>query len=250
MSFAHYDKAPVVEAIIDLQVRYKERAEACRFDDCYAKLASQFPSKAPIHQVHMGVLNTGVVGSGMHFQSGQMQVGLRLSTQANDRILQLQQKGFTYSHLPPYTDWNTFSGEAKGLWRTFVETCDPEKVTRVAVRFINRVIIPRDIIELYDYFNLYPHIPQGIPQDVNGLFLQLQMPQPDLAPPVLAVINLAIDQPPGPGQMAILLDFDIFKPGEYAPGSNEVWDFLDRLRMRKNELFEACITDTTRSLIS
>lgn len=250
MTHRLYAKAPIVEAIIDVQTRFNEPPKLERFEACQERLADRFPIKAPLHLVQMGMSNVGEQEGGWQSQFEQSQVGLRLSSENNDRVLQLQQRGFTYSHMPPYTQWNTFGGEAKKLWAEFVDTCEPEAVIRCAVRFINRINIPKEIIELSDYFNLYPNIPRGIPQDVNGMFLQLQMPQTDLMPEAVAVINLALTEPEVPGHATVLLDFDLFRIAELDPRSDDIWVALDQFRLRKNQLFEACITDETRRLIS
>ena len=99
------------------------------------------------------------------------------------------------------------------------------------------------------FFNIYPTVPQGIPQDIAGLFMQLQMPQADLDDKSTAVVNVAFDSSTGIEAPTIILDFDIFKAEEIEPKSDDVWNTLERFRIRKNELFEACITDETRTLI-
>ena len=129
------------------------------------------------------------------------------------------------------------------------EIFEPLAVSRCAVRFINRINIPLDSIEISDYFNLYPSIPKDISQRVNGMFMQLQVPQTDLEPEAMAVINLAITEPEQPSQVSVLLDFDIYRIEDMDPRSDNVWAALNQFRLRKNSLFEACITNNTRGLI-
>jgi len=66
----------------------------------------------------------------------------------------------TYSHLPPYSNWNAFRDEVRPLWERYVEFVKPEAVTRIALRYINRIYIPQTVYELSDYFRLYPQIPE------------------------------------------------------------------------------------------
>jgi uncharacterized protein (TIGR04255 family) len=244
----HYRRAPIVEAIIDLHVRFSTPPHRDAFEAFHKRVADKFLAKTDIRQIALG----------MHFgpqqqnvlQKGPVNVGIRLSSDSPPRVLQAQQRGFTYSHLAPYTEWETFRDEARPLWNAFVETCRPEAVTRVAVRFVNRIIVKSAKIELVDYFNLYPHLPERIPQDVTGMFLQLRMPQDDIAPGTLAIVNQTLDEsnPVDAERLAILLDFDVFRLAEYPPSTDEVWALLEKLRTRKNELFEASITDRARDL--
>lgn len=245
----HYNKAPIVEAVIDIQTRFKVPPTKERFEAYQSRLAEQFPIKAPIQLLKMGFSNQAGENEGWRSDFNQTEVGLRLSPADNSRVLQLQSTGFTYSHMPPYTEWETFEPEARMLWGVFVEMLEPLIITRFAVRFINRINVPLVSIELSDYFNLYPNIPKDISQGINGMFMQLQVPQLDLDPEAMAVINLAITEPEQADQVSVLLDFDIFRVEEMDPQSEKVWAALQQFRLRKNSLFEACITDDTRELI-
>ena len=77
--------------------------------------------------------------------------------------------------------------------------------------------------------------------------MNLQMPQRDLE--CVAVINQGLLEPVKPGHISIVLDIDIFRLGIESWQDSEVWTFLDKLRDRKNEILESCITDRTRELI-
>lgn len=244
----HYDKAPIVEAVIDIQTRFKEPPDMGRFEAFQAQVAERFSNKEPIQLLKMGFNQAGRE-AGWETKFNQSVTGLRLSPADKSRVLQIQGTGFTYSHMPVYTSWEKFEPEARQLWKIFVDICEPKVVSRCAVRFINRVNIPLKQIELKDYFHIYPNIPDNIPQHVSGMFMQLQMPQVDLGPKAMAIINLAVTDPEQPDQVSVLLDFDVFRVEDIDPLSDEVWESLNKFRSRKNLLFEACITDNTRELI-
>ena len=247
MTQKHYSKAPIVEAIVDIQVKMAEGFSHEALNAVHSKLSDRFPTKSPIQMVQMDMGPDAKAGGELQFSSSKTDLGLRLTNKDNSRVLQVRENGFTYSHLPPYTSWKELRTEAHEAWRTFVELCKPQTVVRCALRFVNRIEIPKPSIELHDYFCLYPEIPKGIPQDVSGMFMQLQMPQKDLEG--IAIINQAVVEPVSLGTVSVLLDFDLFRAREYAPEDETIWHYLDKLRDRKNELFEACITDETRRLI-
>ena len=66
------------------------------------------------------------------------------------------------------------------------------------------------------------------------------------------MVNEAPTQSPDAQTASILLDLDLFQERFDEPWGveedAEVWDFLERLRDRKNEVFEASITEKTRRL--
>jgi uncharacterized protein (TIGR04255 family) len=56
--------------------------------------------------------------------------------------------------------------------------------------------------------------------------------------------------PPRPLFASVVLDIDVFKPDAGLSSDSEAWSLLELLRDRKNDFFEGCITDKTRSLFT
>jgi uncharacterized protein (TIGR04255 family) len=259
MTEVHYNRAPILEAVIDIQVRFNPQSDPAAFlstaQQMAQRVAARFPQSLVLPLVNFGIGMVPPVPGTAAAPMPQLvprithQGGLRLATAQNERVLLLQQRGLSFSHMPPYTRWKNFRDEAVELWRLFVSLTKPEAVTRTALRYINRFEIPHDIFELSDYFLFRPEVPErNIPQMVSSFFMQCQMPQPDVGPDVTATINLA-SAGRSPGSAQIILDFDVFAMGELSADSDAVIELLDRLRKRKNELFESCITDQARELI-
>lgn len=161
-------------------------------------------------------------------------------------IWQSRMDGFTFSQLAPYASWSPFRDEARRLWGRFREKTMPEAIERLAVRYINRIDVPSPGIDLKQYFRTSPEISPDLPQELSGYFMQLTLPQPDLGGAVL--INQAIIPPPKPDMVSVVLDIDLFSEQNVPQSEEAIWDFFERLHVRKNEVFEACITDQTRRL--
>jgi uncharacterized protein (TIGR04255 family) len=237
-----YARPPVVEAIIDLHLAFDTPPSPDSYKACIDRLSADFPLHTPINTVKVGV-NT----SESNATYEQNQVGYRLSSDTNSRVLQLKNNAFTVSQLPPYPGWSDFFEMAKLSWTAYLEAFKPIKVTRVAVRFINKVVIPAGRVELEDYFNLGYKIPNNIQQDTVAFLLQLALPQQDIEG---VVCNLNFVQTPSekPDTVSLVLDLDLYKSGEFDPSSDDVLGLISKMRTRKNEIFESCITDKTREL--
>jgi uncharacterized protein (TIGR04255 family) len=246
MAERHYRNAPITEALIDLQVEFINVPPQSRFVEVAQALSDQFPTSSVMRQFEMNIGD--VEADGRPMVKSDAEVGMRLTSSGQDRILQIQQRGFTYSHLPPYTQWASFCAEAKELWARFVQEFAPIAVTRAAVRYINRIVVPANAAKFDEYFTLYPKVPEGITDPLTGCFVQMVLPQPNVAEQAAAVINFALEPAQAPGSLSFLLDFDLFSTCRLPPDSDDVWAMLERLRTRKNELFEASITDVTRDL--
>ena len=245
MSNSHYSKAPIIEAVIDIQIAPQSESLLARLQELADTLKDRFPSQNKINSVRMLVEHNTEDEAKNKSTTTLDEMGFRLVDEPNTRILQLRKNGFTFSHLPPYSDWASFSKEAKEYWELFVKYCEPEAAVRTAVRYINRIDIPIEAVEIEAYLNLYPKIPEGIPQAVQGMHLQLQMPQADIMS--MAVINEAVVEPAIPKGFSVIVDIDVFN--SLTTSVPDIWKLLEQLRNRKNDIFESIITVKTRELI-
>lgn len=241
-----YKSAPITEAVVEIRVQPPATVDQTALQELAESLKADFPKQAPMQFLEMGIAQQP--GPAFQQKFSQSIIGARLSRTDDLRVLQIRHDGFAYSHMAPYTDWATFRAEAQPLWKRYRKVCPEAKLTRCALRYINRIDIPETKIEPYDYFSLYVKVPEALPQqDVIGLTMNLQMPQQDLQ--CVANIGQALGEPVKPGHLSVILDIDIFRLKIEEWDDEKAWEFLDKLRDRKNEIFEACITDRTRELI-
>ena len=78
--------------------------------------------------------------------------------------------------------------------------------------------------------------------------MQVQIPQQDIS--AMLVLNEAMVPPSSPNVVSIVLDIDVFQQGLKLESDDEVWSTMEIFRLRKNLIFEGCITNNTRELIS
>ena len=60
----------------------------------------------------------------------------------------------------------------------------------------------------------------------------------------------AFAPPFGPELVSVILDFDLFREQIWQSDDEEIWRFLEELRHRKNQVFNASITEKTKELIA
>ena len=241
-----YKSAPITEAVIEIRVESPVPVDQTALQGLAASLKADFPKQAPMQFLELGIAQQP--GPAFQQKFSQSIIGVRLTRTDDLRVLQIRRDGFAYSHMAPYTDWATFRAEAQLLWKHYRKVCLGAKLTRCALRYINRIDIPETTIEPRDYFGLYAQVPEALQhQDVIGMTMNLKMPQQDLQ--CVANIGQAIGEPVKPGHLSVTLDIDIFRLKIEEWDDTKAWDFLEKLRHRKNEIFEACITNRTRELI-
>lgn len=242
MKQQNYPLAPIIEAVIDIRVLQKKDLNFATLDQVvreeflkeYSLAAKQFQNEFFLQSGECPQVNPTT-----------STVGLRFTSENNNEILQVKENGFTFSKLAPYENWKKFRDKAKHLWTIYQKATSPQNIIRIAVRFINRFDFPGTNIELSDYLNIFPQVPER--NSLNGFSMQTSLDQSDIDSTL--IITQALVPSIRPNTVSILLDFDLFNEKLRSP-EDDFWLFLEQLRTRKNYFFEISITDKTRELIS
>jgi uncharacterized protein (TIGR04255 family) len=167
--------------------------------------------------------------------------GFLLSSETEPVRLQVRLDGFTAHRLWPYKDWQTFSEDAKNLWRRYKDTAHPTKVTRLGLRYINRLELPleRDFTE---FMLTAPEIAPKLPQKLADHFMRLVIP--DDSGSIAVVTQTTIPRAQNSITYPFLFDIDVFRDVELAPDAPEMWSIMEELRSLKNLIFFGSLTPT------
>ena len=240
----HYAKTPITEATIDIRVALPDGANMVQLTELTQRLLKQFPESMPVYERELFLQ---VEAEGQSSDKTE-QVGFRLMSADKHKIAHIQLNGLAFSLLYPYDRWEPFRDDARGLWETYREVLRPTRITRVAVRYINRLDIPHESVELKKYLRTVPEISEDLSQTVLSYFMQLVIPQEDIL--ATAVINQAIVPPPTPETTSVILDIDLFREKDIPDSDEGIWAVFEQLREGKNKIFKACLTPDAEELIS
>jgi len=246
--FATWKNPPILEAVLDLRVTLPSSVGMPQLADFQQGLADHFPTQEPQTTVQFG----------FEAQPGQAPavqepvsdtIGYRLQSADGQRVIQVQRFGFSFSRVGNYDSWDKFSQEARELWQRYLEVAAPESVTRLGLRYINRIHIPFGAgpIHLQDYLLTAPEIAADLPQQLQSFFMRLVLPSAD-GTSLANVIQVVEPTPPDAVALPFVFDIDAFKQGTFEPDSEAIWDAFASLREFKNQIFYKSITDQTRRL--
>jgi uncharacterized protein (TIGR04255 family) len=240
---SHYSKAPITEAILDIQVETAEGLTPLSLAACQDSVLADYPTK---RELKATIAQFEMVPQLVASATSQ-DLGFAFISPDGKQLFQTRMNGFTVNRLAPYVRWETFSQEARRLWNIYREAAKPARITRIALRYINRIDIPTGPVELKDYFNTTPEVARGLPQSMAGFFMQVLLPLED----VKAFVNIVetIVEPPQPGIVSVVLDLDFFRTAELPGNEEELWNLFEVLRVKKNAVFDTCITEKTKELI-
>jgi uncharacterized protein (TIGR04255 family) len=240
----HYARAPITEATIELRVIAVEGMNIARLEDLQRRLRDQYPESHPIYQQQITLPITDSSGP----LEKSEQIGFRLLSADKQRVAHIQLASCAFSWLYPYDRWEPFRDAARELWSVYRQALRPAEITRIAVRYINRLDVPLPSIEVKDYLRTVPEVSADLPQTLISYFMQLVIPHPEAG--AVAMINQALVPPQAPGTTSLILDIDLYRDQDVPSDDETVWALFERLREGKNKIFQACLTPQTEALIS
>jgi len=244
MSDQPYKKPPITEAVIE--IRFAEALDAPELEKAARHMASVYSRQEPVKNVDftLGVPQ----GFGQTTALINEQYGRRMSSDDLTEILLLWPLSFSVAQLAPYPGWGIFFDRYSRDWKIWKKATQYRRIVRVGVRFINRIDVPfadNGVIEESEYLNVYPALPASL-GPVAGYGVQAQLPMRDIG--CNLIINSAAVPSPLIGHNSFLLDFDIYMEESPPQNDENVYELLNQIRVKKNQVFEACVTDRAKEI--
>ena len=243
MAFEIYKNAPITEAVLDIRTRLDEPS--------LTRLSEVRDANYPnLFQTPNLMAFTFTVNEGQpEFNTSTDPLGFSYRSEDKKNIFQVRKDGFTHNRLSPYTEWQSFSSEARRLWSVYKDKAVPAEIELIGLNYINEIYIPFGV-SFGDYFKTYIEVPSDLPQSLVGFSLTYQVLLPD------QIGSLQIAQGYGPlkkpDHSTVILNIQASKQVNKKTSEiteDELWDMFDNLRSAKSQAFEACITDKVREMI-
>lgn len=238
------NKAPITEAVIDLQIKLPIGFEVKKIDSLYESFKGQYPKKEELRKFDGRV---EFKREEQTFTPISEQIGgYRFSSADGKQIVQLRIDGFTFSRLTPYIDWKHLRNEAHRLWQIYKSVTDP-LITRVALRYINKINIPMPIRDFADFLTAPPIVPEALPQGVSSFLTRVVIPEPYI--PANAVITQVLEPIIKPDFIPIILDIDVNNSKPEGIEEHEAWELLEKFRHFKNKIFFNSISEKLKEML-
>jgi len=244
ISRRHYARAPVQESLVQVRVADTQRVSLDQLRDIRFVHSHSLEKPVPIVNQDVEVTQAPDASKVM---SAARQVGYQFRDSDRHEIVRTELDAFSFHKLAPYTGWEDWAPRVRTAWQSFIAVSKPQTIRRVSVRYVNRLELPPQG-ELKDYLLTAPDIAPGLPQLLSGYAMQVSLPWTDGATEV--VVRQAMISPPRPNIAAILLDIEAGQTANRAYDEESLFRTIEDLHAIENEVFERCITNRTRELIS
>jgi uncharacterized protein (TIGR04255 family) len=238
----HLPRAPIKEALIEIQVALPEKVKTEALNSKYAQIADQYPKHETLQRGEFGLHSDE--GHPTKVTIGHTVVGYRYTSDDGRRVVQFRMDGFTFSRLEPYDTWEDMKEEAVRLWKIYSDSVSPDPITRVATRYVNLLKLPLNT-ELKEYLTAPPTIPEGLNQELSSFLTRIEIREPAIgAHGILTQALEGVREDHAP----VVLDIDVFMARQFDPQDEEFWHCLDQLRDFKNTVFFESITEKAAGL--
>lgn len=243
----HLNSAPIVEGIIDIQVTTPAGLQA----NVFRKLAEKYSPGGRIEEVRsVGLVITQIAGKPpQQTVQDSGPIGLRFVTKDEKIIGQMRKNGFTFSRLSPYTSWEEIFPQAAEMFNAYLAIAEPEQVTRIAVRNINRLLFPRSRFDESPgaYLVSPPNFPRDLSSKPTHWMTRIMLKQPS---GLEAIVTQVTEDKSVNNFQPVILDIDVFKADAFPLDPNSVLQSLGPLREWKNALFFEALTEEALTLFT
>jgi uncharacterized protein (TIGR04255 family) len=234
--FPHLSKAPIVEAVLEIRVSPIEKWDHVGLQSELKKQVSEYPKIETLSETVFQIPPSKQT-SKLEFEDCGC-IGLKLTSSDNLNITQFKKTAFSFSRLRPYEDWLHFSKEAIRLWVIYQDLLKPAEIARVGLRFINRIAITQEKIDLEDYYKNPPDPLNALKWPLAGFLYHdtLQIPETPYFVNLIKTVQNASEK-------GLIIDIDVFTERIFAYDESRIRESIDEMRWIKNKIFFQSITE-------
>lgn len=240
----HLTRAPITEALIDIRVELPPNVNLETLSAFRGRVSEHYPTHRT-RTAWQGRIEFNKDRKPKILEPAGGPDGHLLTSRDGAQVVQARLDGFTFSRLKPYKDWEDLRNEARRLWNLYREIAQPAQITRIAVRYLNRLELPGPVAKYSHHMNTFPSIASALPSNLTGFLMQLEIPftSPTATVLVTEALDRGDDRP-----IALILDIDAFRKEEISTDDPDLWTRLEELREIKNRVFFRSLTPETVEL--
>ncbi|MCR4305158.1 MAG: TIGR04255 family protein [Gallionella sp.] len=239
-----YARPPITEAVIG--ITFSSPMDTKQLASINNALQKHYPHKQDVSTFDLS-LEFNIKDAGNNKANLKPTLGYRLSTDDQTQLVVIWPNSISLSQLPPYQGWGNFIERFERDWSALKKIMGFQQISRIGVRYINRIDIPATapVIEHEQFLNIYPKMPD-ILNPLEAYALQASVTLKDIN--CQLTINTASVPSPLLEHASFVIDTDISSDKNPPQSDSDLIKLLNNIRTKKNQVFEACISQPARSL--
>lgn len=234
-----YRNDPIVEAVCEFRLTQDTPWDLTIPGLFYEKVKHEFP-----HREQRVVQEIDFVQEPQGFQQRVRTTERVLLFTENQKVLiQLGPRLLVVNALKPYPTWQGFKPRIEMAWNHLRDVVEVRDLERIGLRYINRVELPAQAVELEEYFEFYPFIGKRLPQHMVSFIARVEFPYADDRDQCRVQLTPALG---GGEKSVVILDIDYFLAHPRAVAVSDALQWVEEAHSKVEEVFEGCITDRLR----
>lgn len=168
-----YPHPTIVEALCEIHFRLPPDApwKPTLPGEFFKRIQKEYPEMEPVQDLTLQ-MEVGPTGVGQRLVPGRARV--RFTHREKKRVLQLAESVFTINLLAPYPGWDAMLPTVLDAWKQVQGVLHAVDVTRVGLRYINRVPFRATGERLGDYLVASDYLPATLLRSARGFLLRLE----------------------------------------------------------------------------
>jgi uncharacterized protein (TIGR04255 family) len=208
------------------------------FGAFFRKIEASFPRMEPRQLMKLSPAEGGIGLRGV-----QQVLGMVYHHRDRPLLRQLFQDHLTVNELAPYPGWGVFLDDLAAAWSDFAQVVDPAHVTRIGLRYINRIPRASTGETLGDWLADSEYYPRLLRDGTSGFRSRFEhRPQPGVRL-VVTVAEEKVDSGTGP----VILDLDAIIEASMPSEMPALKSELDALHDVIWTAFESTLTERLRA---
>ena len=246
-----YKNPPIEEALCEFRFQPSQDWDFTIPGKLHAEIGNEYRGK-PQQQIAVQVGLEAQEGepSNLRYDAG---VGkILLITEDGKRMVGVGPDVLSVHMLRPYHDplhpdhsgWDEFQPRISAALDAYWEVAEPIGVSRIGIRYINKIVIPHNTARMEDYLRCSMPVVSGLPDHLNNFMSRVEYVYEDSVRLVLSqgLVNAPADH------LGFLLDLDVVWESTEPVTWDEALDKSGDLHERERDAFEAVITDKSREI--
>lgn len=236
-----YEAPPIQEAICELHFELPKPLDREAIQRMQAVWQSQYPNQQVVTEKSLEV-RFGMEG----VDTTSNEVGHKLIARSADEkdLAQMGKSFVAVNRLKPYLGWEeSFRDTILQRLREVTSVYGFERISRIGLRYINRIDLPQHPARWADWFTFRPPVPADM-GDCGGEFAWHF--RHDLESDLKCSINFVTLPQTTPAESSVILDIDVIWRGSRLVSESPAG--LETVHLPHRKLFEGYVLDKTRNL--
>lgn len=242
MPSRQYKTPPIEEALCDFTFAPASEWDLTLPGKLHSEISKEYSGKP--RQQNLQTVATGPGPEQPTLALQQQLMRIQFPTEDGTRIVSIGKNNLTISVLRPYEGWQAFKPRIENALKAYRKITSPEAVTRIGLRYINRIVVPGLNQDPSKFFNYNLSDDDVLKMKIVSFLKRFEYATENGEK---LLITHALIEPSGPERTDFILDIDTI--WDRTPiAFEQVVEITENLHSVEGSAFEAIITDEARKL--